>query len=196
MKSAARCAWVAAVTIARLSVLRTCSRWQCRRRGLTRLKRQIKIGTEERGAEFGHEFFDRVAFGPETLGTEVARQSAIRVRSSASSRAQGWRSSSLRRGRSRMAAARCCLSRGGKRHGSRRERAVGIDARERPLRWALTDDDHVVAVAPVVVNEIATGNSRHVQWSKESRRHAGLAARRASRQTPAPPARFTQRNRP
>ena len=29
---------------------------------LTRLKRQIKIGTEERGAELGHEFFDRVAF--------------------------------------------------------------------------------------------------------------------------------------
>jgi hypothetical protein len=41
---------------------------------LTRLKRQIKIGTEERGAEFGHEFFDRVAFGPETVGAEVARQ--------------------------------------------------------------------------------------------------------------------------
>jgi hypothetical protein len=37
---------------------------------LARLKRQIKIGTEERGAEFGHEFFDRVAFGPETLGTK------------------------------------------------------------------------------------------------------------------------------
>jgi hypothetical protein len=66
---------VAAVKIARLSVLRTCSQlamlaaWS-----LTRLKRQTKIGTEERGAEFGHEFFDRVAFGPETLGTEVARQ--------------------------------------------------------------------------------------------------------------------------
>src|SRR6266851_1596210 len=30
---------------------------------LTRLKRQIKIGTEERGAELGHEFFDGVAFG-------------------------------------------------------------------------------------------------------------------------------------
>jgi hypothetical protein len=42
---------------------------------LARLKRQIKIGTEERGAEFGYEFFDRVAFGPETLGAEVARQS-------------------------------------------------------------------------------------------------------------------------
>ena len=41
---------------------------------LTRLKRQIKTGTEERGAEFGHEFFDRVAFGPETFGAEVARQ--------------------------------------------------------------------------------------------------------------------------
>src|SRR3977135_2094993 len=41
---------------------------------LTRLKRQIKIGTEERGAEFRHEFFDRIAFGPETLGAEVARQ--------------------------------------------------------------------------------------------------------------------------
>ena len=31
---------------------------------LTRLKRQIKIGTEERGAEFGHEFFDRVPYRP------------------------------------------------------------------------------------------------------------------------------------
>ena len=31
---------------------------------LTRLKRQIKIGTKERGSKFGHEFFDRVAFGP------------------------------------------------------------------------------------------------------------------------------------
>ena len=41
---------------------------------LTRLKRQIEIGTEERGAELGHEFFNRVAFGPETLGAEVARQ--------------------------------------------------------------------------------------------------------------------------
>src|SRR6266446_5004215 len=41
---------------------------------LTRLKRQIKIGTEERGAELGHEFFERVTFGPETLGAEVARQ--------------------------------------------------------------------------------------------------------------------------
>ena len=28
---------------------------------LTWLKRQIQIGTEERGAEFGHEFFNRVA---------------------------------------------------------------------------------------------------------------------------------------
>ena len=41
---------------------------------LTRLKRQIKIGTEERSTEFGHEFFGRVAFGPETLGAEVPRQ--------------------------------------------------------------------------------------------------------------------------
>jgi len=41
----------------------------------TRLKRQIQIGKEERGAEFCNEFFDRVAFGPETLGAEVARQS-------------------------------------------------------------------------------------------------------------------------
>ncbi len=41
---------------------------------LARLKRQIKISTEERGAEFGQEFFDRVAFGPETFGAEVARQ--------------------------------------------------------------------------------------------------------------------------
>jgi len=31
---------------------------------------------------------------------------------------------------------------------------------------------------------IATGNARHVQRGKESRRHAGLAARRASRQIP------------
>jgi hypothetical protein len=40
---------------------------------LTRLKRQIQIGTEERGAEFGHEFFDRVTFLPETLGAEITR---------------------------------------------------------------------------------------------------------------------------
>jgi hypothetical protein len=33
----------------------------------TRLKRQIKVGTEERSAEFRHQFFDRVAFGPETF---------------------------------------------------------------------------------------------------------------------------------
>ena len=41
---------------------------------LTRFKREIKIGTEERGAEFSDEFFDRVAFGPKALGAEVARQ--------------------------------------------------------------------------------------------------------------------------
>lgn len=41
---------------------------------LSRLKRQIKVGTEERSPEFDHEFFDRVAFGPETFGAEVARQ--------------------------------------------------------------------------------------------------------------------------
>lgn len=41
---------------------------------LTRLKRQIQIGTEERRAEFSNELFDRVAFGPEALGAEVARQ--------------------------------------------------------------------------------------------------------------------------
>jgi hypothetical protein len=41
---------------------------------LTRLKRQIKVGTEERSTEFRHEFFDRVAFVPETCGAEVARQ--------------------------------------------------------------------------------------------------------------------------
>ena len=41
---------------------------------LTRLKREIKIGTEERGAKFGHEFFDRVPLGPETLGATGARQ--------------------------------------------------------------------------------------------------------------------------
>jgi hypothetical protein len=82
---------------------------------------------------------------------------AIRMRSSASPRRRGWRS-------------RC--------------RRPGIHARDRPLRQALTDDDHVVAVARVVVNEIATGNARHVQRGKESRRHADLAARRASRQIP------------
>jgi hypothetical protein len=27
---------------------------------LAQLKRQIKVGTEERGAEFSHEFFDRI----------------------------------------------------------------------------------------------------------------------------------------
>jgi hypothetical protein len=41
---------------------------------LARLKRQIQVGAEERSAEFGHEFFHRVAFGPETLAAEVARQ--------------------------------------------------------------------------------------------------------------------------
>jgi hypothetical protein len=60
---------------------------------LARLKRQIKIGTEERGAEFGHEFFDRVAFGPETLGAKVARQARF-VCGPAWSRERGWRSSS------------------------------------------------------------------------------------------------------
>ena len=70
---------------------------------LARLKRQIQIGTEERGAKFSHEFFDCVTFGPETLRAEVARQAPIRVR----------RSSSRRRGRSRRAAARCCRSRVG-----------------------------------------------------------------------------------
>ena len=30
--------------------------------------------TEERGAKFGHEFFDGVAFGPDTRGAKVARQ--------------------------------------------------------------------------------------------------------------------------
>jgi hypothetical protein len=44
---------------------------------LARLKRQIKVGTEERGAEFSHELFDRVVFGPETLGAEVARQTRL-----------------------------------------------------------------------------------------------------------------------
>jgi hypothetical protein len=32
---------------------------------LTRLKRLIKVGTEQRSNEFRHEFFDCVAFGPE-----------------------------------------------------------------------------------------------------------------------------------
>jgi hypothetical protein len=41
---------------------------------LARLKRQIKIGTEERGAEFGNKFFDRVTLGPEAFGAEVARE--------------------------------------------------------------------------------------------------------------------------
>ena len=41
---------------------------------LTRLKRQIKVGTDERSTEFRHEFFDRVAFGPEAFDAEVARQ--------------------------------------------------------------------------------------------------------------------------
>ena len=41
---------------------------------LTRLKRQIKVGTEERSTEFRHGFFDRVAFGPETGGADVARE--------------------------------------------------------------------------------------------------------------------------
>jgi hypothetical protein len=73
MKAAARCAWLAAVKIARLSAY-------VQPVGdvggvvFTRLKRQIKVGTEERSTEFRHEFFDCVAFVPETCGAEVARQ--------------------------------------------------------------------------------------------------------------------------
>jgi hypothetical protein len=74
MKAAARCAWLAAVKIARLSALHVQPVGDVGGVFLTRLKRQIKVGTEERSTEFRHEFFDRVAFGPETWGAEVARQ--------------------------------------------------------------------------------------------------------------------------
>ena len=47
--------------------------WRTTGRVLTRLKRQIKIGTEERGAEFGHEFFHGVGFAAETLGAVVGK---------------------------------------------------------------------------------------------------------------------------
>jgi hypothetical protein len=75
MKSAARCAGLAAVTIARLSAVSTSSQLAMyAARFLTRLTGQIKVGTEERSTEFRHLFFERVAFGPETCGAEVARQ--------------------------------------------------------------------------------------------------------------------------
>src|SRR4030081_3541910 len=75
MKSAARCAWLAAAKIARLSDLENLQPvGDVGGVVLTRLKRQIQIRTEERGAEFGYEFFDRVAFGPEAFGAEGARQ--------------------------------------------------------------------------------------------------------------------------
>jgi hypothetical protein len=68
MKSAARCAWLAAVKIARLSALSTPSQvGDVRGVFLTRLKRQIKVGTQGRSTEFRHEFFDWVAFGPECV---------------------------------------------------------------------------------------------------------------------------------
>ena len=38
----------------------------------TRFKRQVEVGAEEGRTEFGHEFFDSVAVGPEAPGTEVA----------------------------------------------------------------------------------------------------------------------------
>jgi hypothetical protein len=53
---------------------------------LTRLNRQIKVGTKERSSEFRHEFIDGVAFGPETFGAEVARQARFVCGPSASSR--------------------------------------------------------------------------------------------------------------
>jgi len=68
MKSAARCAWLAAVKIARLTALSTSSQLAmyaaCSSRGSSV---QIKVGTEERSTEFRHEFFDCVAFGPECV---------------------------------------------------------------------------------------------------------------------------------
>jgi hypothetical protein len=45
---------------------------------LTRFKGKVKIGTEEGRSEFGHEFFDRVAFGAETLAAEIAREARFR----------------------------------------------------------------------------------------------------------------------
>src|SRR5208282_2798176 len=40
----------------------------------TWFKCEVKVGTDEGRSEFGHEFFDRVAFGAETLAAEVARE--------------------------------------------------------------------------------------------------------------------------
>ena len=74
MKSAARCAWLAAVKIAVVCLEHVQPVGDVRGVFLTRLKRQIKVGTEERSTEFRHELFDGVAFGPETCGAEVARQ--------------------------------------------------------------------------------------------------------------------------
>ena len=54
----------------------------------------------------------------------------------------------------------------------------GLDAREHPLRQALTDDDQIVAVARVVVSEIAAGNDRHIQRCKKSRRRSAPAGPR------------------
>ena len=105
MKSAARCAGLAAVTIARLSAVSTSSQLAMyAARFLTRLTGQIKVGTEERSTEFRHLFFERVALGPETCGAEVARQARF-VCGPVRRLVRGWRSSCRRPGRSRRAAA-------------------------------------------------------------------------------------------
>jgi hypothetical protein len=39
---------------------------------ITRFKREVEVGTQKGRTEFGHEFFDGLAFGPEAPGTEVA----------------------------------------------------------------------------------------------------------------------------
>jgi hypothetical protein len=156
MKSAARCAGLAAVTIARLSAVNTSSQLAmyaaCSSGGS-----RVRSRSAQRNAGVPPRVLRSRSLRTRNVWCRSRAPGAIRMRSSASPRRRGWRS-------------RC--------------RRPGIHAWDRPLRQALTDDDHVVAVARVVVNEIATGNARHVQRGKESRRHAGLTARRASRQIP------------
>jgi hypothetical protein len=124
MKSAERCAWLAAAKIARLSAVSTSSLLAIyRRRG----PHAAQASDQDRHRGTRGRARPRVLRSRSLRTRNVWYRSrapgAIRVRSNASSRAQG-RNSSRRRGRSRRAAARCCLSRAGKRVGCRRGRAL------------------------------------------------------------------------
>ena len=46
----------------------------------------------------------------------------------------------------------------------------GVHVRKHPLRQALADDDHLLAVAPIAVVEIAAGDDRHAERGEEARR--------------------------